>query len=112
MMSLISVLPETWIDCDDTTWMGLVLTSFGEAIRDPVTMISVSGAASGAAASACGAGAGTFCASSNLSAESFFGSSAGVLSIAPPDCDCRDTPAPSPSDDVLKGTTVTVLSSR
>ena len=40
MMSVMSVFPDTWMDFDETTWIGLVLTSFGEAMRDPVTMIS------------------------------------------------------------------------
>src|ERR1700744_2404614 len=112
MMSLMSVLPEILIDCEDTTCIGLVLTSLGDAMRDPVTMISVNGAASVDAAIGWRAGAGTRCGGRYLSAEMLFGSSAGELAIAPPDCPCSETPAPSLSEDVFNGTTVTVFSSR
>ena len=57
MRSVTSVLPLVSIYFDDRTSIGLVLTSFGAAMRDPVTMISCSGA-SGAAAGACCAIAG------------------------------------------------------
>src|SRR6476661_2781002 len=53
MMSVISVLPDTCMDWDEMTCMGLVLTAFGEAMREPVTTISCSGSA-GAAATAAG----------------------------------------------------------
>jgi hypothetical protein len=54
--SLMSVLPVVSMDCDEMTWMGLVLVSFGAAMREPVTMTSWS---AGAAAPSEGAGAGT-----------------------------------------------------
>jgi len=40
MRSLISVLPVVSMDSDDMTCIGLVLTAFGAAMREPVTMIS------------------------------------------------------------------------
>ena len=92
--------------------MGLVLTSFGDAMRDPVTMISVNGAGSGAAETAAAAEVGGACASKILSADLPFLSSGGELAIDPPDCDCSDTPAPSDSEEVEMGMTVTVFSSR
>ena len=55
-----SVLPDTSIYFDDMTVIGLVLTSFGAAMRDPVTMISVRAVSDGsAAAGVCCARAGT-----------------------------------------------------
>src|ERR1700722_83778 len=111
MMSLMSVFPDTCIDFEETTWIGLVLTSFGEAIRDPVTMISCRGPASAAAVIAgCDAAVGGPCASNNLSER--FVSSAGVAGIVAPDCACSETPAPSLSAEVEIGMTVTVLSSQ
>src|SRR5882757_2599051 len=59
MRSLISVFPLVSMYCEDSTWIGLVLTAFGAAIRDPVTMISVrAGSVSAAATAACCARAG------------------------------------------------------
>jgi len=43
MRSLISVLPVVSIYFDEMTFIGLVLTSFGAAMREPVTMISCRG---------------------------------------------------------------------
>src|SRR2546421_984336 len=44
-MSLRSVLPLASISCEPTTWIGLALVAFGEAMRDPVmTISSTSGA--------------------------------------------------------------------
>src|SRR5258708_27195351 len=43
MRSLISVLPDVSMYFDDKTCIGLVLTSFGAAMREPVTMISCRG---------------------------------------------------------------------
>ena len=55
----ISVFPLVSMYCEDSTWIGLVLTAFGAAILDPVTMISVRAASgSAAAAGACCAKAG------------------------------------------------------
>ena len=57
MISQISVLPVVAIACDEITWIGLVLCSFGAAMREPVITTSrgSAGAASGALA-ACGPG--------------------------------------------------------
>jgi hypothetical protein len=52
MRSLMSVLPVVAMDSAETTWIGLVLTSFGTAMRDPVTITS---STTGAAASGAGA---------------------------------------------------------
>src|SRR6266513_3114623 len=44
-MSLRSVLPLASISCEPTTWIGLALEAFGEAMREPVmTISSTSGA--------------------------------------------------------------------
>src|ERR1700722_1512467 len=59
MRSVISVLPLASMYFDERTSIGLVLTSFGAAMRDPVTMISCSaGSGAAAAAGACCAIAG------------------------------------------------------
>src|SRR5258708_12846915 len=50
MRSLISVLPDVSIYFDDNTCIGLVLTAFGAAMREPVTMISCRGSADTAGA--------------------------------------------------------------
>src|SRR5260370_29490504 len=50
MRSLMSVFPDVSIYFDDKTCMGLVLTSFGAAMREPVTMISCRGSADTAGA--------------------------------------------------------------
>src|SRR6266404_5589874 len=100
------------MDFEETTCMGLVLTSFGEAMRDPVTMISCKGGGSAAAATGCAAGVGGACASKILSADTLFAPSGDELAIDPPACDCNETPAPSESEDVETGITVTVFWSR
>src|SRR6202035_5067638 len=100
------------MDFEDTTCMGLVLTSFGEAMREPVTMISVNGPVSGAADTCGAAGVDGACASKILLAGALFFSSRGGLAIDPPDCDCNETPAPSESEEVEMGMTVTVFWSR
>src|SRR5258708_39047470 len=93
--------------------MGLVLISFGEGMREPVTMISCNGAGSAAALTACDTGVGGACASKIRSAEALFGVSCGdELALAPPDCDCNETPAPSLGEEVVTGMTVTVFWSR
>src|ERR1700719_3773670 len=61
MRSVISVLPVASMYFDDRTSIGLVLTSLGAAMRDPVTMISCSGASGAAVA------AGTCCAIAGIS---------------------------------------------
>ena len=67
MMSVMSVMPDTWMDFAEMTWMGLVLTSFGAAMREPVTMISCSGGESAATGGACCVEPGTAWASKILS---------------------------------------------
>src|SRR5277367_546335 len=58
MRSLISVLPVVAMDSDDMTWIGLVLTAFGAAMREPVTTISCRGSAVTASLGCCCATAG------------------------------------------------------
>src|SRR2546430_3447488 len=53
-MSLRSVLPLASMSCELTTWIGLALVAFGEAMRDPVmTISSTSGAVALAGGGAC-----------------------------------------------------------
>src|ERR1700676_2579865 len=58
MRSLISVLPVVAMDSADMTCIGLVLTAFGAAIREPVTTISCMGSAVTASLGCCCAKAG------------------------------------------------------
>src|SRR6202034_1725801 len=105
MISLMSVLPDTWMDFAEMTWMGLVLTSFGAAMREPVTMISCSGGESCVTGGACCAEPGTARASKNLS-------EAGVLAccaresaaLAPPEGGGGDAAGPSAGAGTLSGT--------
>jgi hypothetical protein len=53
MRSLISVLPVVAMDSDVMTSIGLVLTAFGAAMREPVTMISCRGSAVAASLVGC-----------------------------------------------------------
>ena len=65
-----SDLPLASIYCEDMTWIGLVLTSFGAAMRDPVTMISCStGSAATPAVGACWAMAGICMAATHTPAD-------------------------------------------
>src|SRR5256884_4374230 len=53
-MSLRSVLPLASMSCEPTTWIGLALVAFGEAMRDPVmTISSTSGAVALAGGGVC-----------------------------------------------------------
>src|SRR5450631_365290 len=97
------------MDLEETTCIGLVLTSFGEAMRDPVTMISCKGGGSVAATTGCATGVGGSCASRILSADTLFVSSVDAPALAPPDCNCNETPDPSESEEVETGMTVTVF---
>src|SRR5579863_1901217 len=110
--SMMSVLPDTWIDFAEMTWMGLVLTSFGAAMREPVTMISCSGGES-----VCPGGA--WLEEPGAAWASLILSEVGVLACCAresagfvPPAGGSDAPGPSEGAGSLTGTMVTVFSSR
>src|SRR5665213_1172881 len=101
------------MDCAEMTCIGLVLTSFGEAMRDPVTVISWRGWGSVCVAAADCAEAGTASASKYLSDEEASASlSDESATPVSPSGDRSDTPAPSGVEGEFRGTTVTVFLSR
>src|SRR3984957_6244050 len=70
MRSLISVLPVVSMDSDDMTSIGLVLTAFGAAMREPVTMISCRGSSVAATLACCCAKADTLAAAAKTATKS------------------------------------------
>src|SRR5271170_4391135 len=101
------------MDFAEMTWMGLVLTSFGAAMREPVTMISCSGGESAGKGGAWLKEPGTAWVSVILSEVRVLPCRAREsAAIVPPADGGSDAPGPSEGAGSLSGTMVTVFSSR
>ena len=101
------------MDFAEMTCMGLVLTSFGAAMREPVTMISCRGVESSGVGGACCAEPGTAWAIKVLwDARVLACGAPGSAAIALPVRTDSEAPATSDREGSLSRMTVTVFSSR